>query len=196
MFLWWYMSESRCPATSPIPNWDFQDGKLWMGRSCYCRNRKGSSARNLYWVCDCNYHLGVPLTCLVRKLMWVGTISRVRSIHRLCRRRAAAETIPKEHTGYLFDLDSTEGDDDDNTEDRYSVDSYECGEHPTLGCSICLNSISQVTGRGLSSECPLRLSCTFVYKFFNQPFVWSKHPRIPCALRYDTSSKILYISVS
>jgi histone-lysine N-methyltransferase SUV39H len=54
------------------------------------------------------------------------------SIQDLFRRRAAAEDLPDGHNGYLFDLDSREGDGDDNTQDRYSVDSYECGKCPTF----------------------------------------------------------------
>ena len=46
----------------------------------------------------------------------------------LFRQRAAAETLPEEHKGYVFDLDSREGDDDDNMEDKYSVDSYDRGK--------------------------------------------------------------------
>jgi histone-lysine N-methyltransferase SUV39H len=42
--------------------------------------------------------------------------------------RAAAEILPDEHRGYLFDLDSMERDDDvDDDAYLYSVDSYECG---------------------------------------------------------------------
>ncbi|KIM86527.1 hypothetical protein PILCRDRAFT_307091 [Piloderma croceum F 1598] len=54
--------------------------------------------------------------------------------------RAAAETLPEEHKGYVFDLDSREGDDDDSMEGKYSVDSYECGKWSFFikKCRICL----------------------------------------------------------
>ncbi|EGN99339.1 hypothetical protein SERLA73DRAFT_73872 [Serpula lacrymans var. lacrymans S7.3] len=42
-------------------------------------------------------------------------------------RREDVENLPESHMGYLFDLDCTESEDDNDTGDKYSVDSYECG---------------------------------------------------------------------
>ncbi|KAL4077105.1 hypothetical protein V8B97DRAFT_2080137 [Scleroderma yunnanense] len=42
-------------------------------------------------------------------------------------RREDIDTLPNPHLGYLFDLDCTEVKDDENLGDKYTVDSYTCG---------------------------------------------------------------------
>jgi hypothetical protein len=91
---------------------------------------------------------------------------------------------------YRFDLDGKEGDDDDDEQDRYSVDSLTCGRHLFFGDYLSsyydaqLIYFFQGIGHGSSSEFPLRGSHGWINFMIMtpQPFVQPERARVPCRI--------------
>jgi len=119
-FLWWYMSELYHSTASSIPCWDFSRQKTVDGMPVLRLHLKEVRYLLGIYTGYLTWYLTEPLltSCQEANVGWIF-FSYLPLILCPVRQRAAVETLPEEHKGYFFDLNSRERDDDDSTDGKY-----------------------------------------------------------------------------